>query len=100
MIYQEQTNAIPNAHVLTMKITNSKLIQIFIMLLFVFINTYDSGVPINNLLPVENMKQQECKKTTNQQTQTFKIKWEGLDKYKINNLIILSIKLNKVSIST
>lgn len=62
MIYQEQTNAIQNAQVLTMTITNSKLIQIVIMLIFVFINTSNSGVPINYLLPIENMKQQECKK--------------------------------------
>lgn len=57
---------------------------------------------INYLLPVENTKQQECKKKKKKenQTQTFKIKREGLDKYGIHNLTILSIKLNKVSIST
>lgn len=44
------------------------------MLSFVFINTYDSGVPINYLLPVENMKQQECKKN---QTQILKLSGKG-----------------------
>lgn len=63
MIYQEETNAIQNAHILTMKITNSK--PIFIALIFVFINTYDSGVPINYLHSAENLEHQECKKNPN-----------------------------------